>query len=196
MIYDLPETEGLTPDEAKTALDKMDVEIAQDRGHPYLSGDGLLHRRFVEARQALHQCYAERPGGELGPFERAMQEGLESLAGKEAERQVKLRAEAEQEMENLIDLGFEEAELPEDVQPYQVNALRMQRLAAQEDYKALTPMLEKDLRDLQTPPDLMATFESFAHVENLDPGLRARIVEELIRYIHAANTQKHGRKPE
>lgn len=187
--YEIPiVSEGMTPDGAKAALDKIHAAAAVDPSHAYMNGHHPQHRKMVDAVAVLHGIYAQREGAGMTNADKVMQE---ALAKQDAEKDM-MRADAEAEVDKLHELGFT-GDLPNDVRPHHLTTLRMQRLHAENNYTALTPLMEKELQSLRAPASTLEMFRTFANIPDADPELRQDIFEKLITWIHRANTQKYGK---
>ena len=187
--YDVPQvTEGMTPDGAKTVLDRMHADAAVDLLHPYSNPAHIQHSAFAKASEALHAVYATRPDAGQSDTTKAC---LDALAHVEAKHD-KLGEDIQAEIAKLHDLGFDGEGPTGDPQPYHLTGLRMQRLHAQGDVDTLAPMLEGELKSLRATGETMALFRSFAAAD-VDPELRADITDRLIRWVHAANVKRYAK---
>ncbi len=187
--YEIPTSEDLTPDEAGAALEKVHADVAQDTGHPYLDEHHLLHRKFVEGVHGLHLVHTQREGGELSSVEKVMEEALDEKGVKQNE----LVGKAQAEMDKLVELGFEDDPVPDDIREFQLTGLKMQRLAAEGDFEALTPIIGEQLRGLRQTAEIQQCFQTFVELKDLDAGVKTDITERLIRYIHDSNKQIHSK---
>ena len=181
---EIPEAAGMTPGEAGAALEKVRRAAACDPHHAYTDGHHPGHRAALDAMKALHEVYAEREP-EPTIFDLAL-----------AERDAKceaMRDEAQTEADLLTDLGYGETEIPENIQPYQLSALKLRRFAAEGDFDSLAPLLQKELLGLQTSGDVWADFSTFTR-EKKNPDLRAQIAERLVTHVVAANKAKYEGK--
>jgi len=188
--YDLPMGEDfatMTSDVAQSEIDKVLSAASVDKEHPYANAHGYKHTAHVERMGKLFEIAGK---GKQTPIEKACQEGLD----RQVERQNKLVKEAEVEMAKLVALGFGDVEIPEDLQQYQLDGLRMQRLTAERKFEELTPILDRQLRSLKTPPSLIAAFQSFAQAQEMDDILKANIADQIVAWVYQANEQKYGRK--
>jgi len=188
------DAENLSPDEAASALNVILAEAAADKLHPYQNKNHIQHRVYADGVKKLFEKKAEGGDG-LSPITRACNE---ALAGLEV-RKDKLRTEAEAELAACEKLGFARGDVPADLKnfdlkEYNVAVWKMQRLAAEEKYSELTPLFEKQLRELRAPSDTVAALSAFNQAESLDPALRGKIVEEIIGWIYEANKKKFGGK--
>jgi len=179
--------ENMTPEQAAQQIDAVFEEVRKDPGHPYADGNNPLHRKVTERMTKLFEV-KNKDG--LLPVERAWQADLAQMV----ERQNKLVAEGQKEAELLEGLGFKPTEIPDDLQQYQLDGLRMQRLHAEKNYSALTPLIEKQLQTLKVPADIQGLFAGLNQSSNLDEQLKQDIIEKVIYWIHGANEQKYGRK--
>lgn len=174
---------SMTPAEAAAEIDS----VFRDPEHPY----NRQHYQHPQAVERMSKLFAKKAEGDTRS---AVEKVCDDAFEQQAEKQDKLVSEAQVEMEKLVELGFDEAEVPDDIMPHQVVELRMQRLAAENDYETLTPLIEKELPGLKVPPDVQGLFGGFCRVQGLDEGLRQEILEKIIWWIHRANEQKFGAK--
>ena len=59
--YDLPQTEGLSPEEARAVLERVYNDAGGDLQHPYSDARHPRHKRFVRAMMELHTAAAHPP---------------------------------------------------------------------------------------------------------------------------------------
>lgn len=179
-------TAAMTPEEATLAKDGLMGAASQDREHPFLNSGHPQHKGFVDYTTALYRRISE--GDAVAAEAEKAQRAADVEAGATAE-QVAVRASAQVEIDQLVELGYTETDLPKDIEPWHVESLKMQRLAAQGDYENLTPLLSKSLRDLNTPPDMLTLVDSFTRLSGMDAELKADLAERLVRHVHEANKQ-------
>jgi hypothetical protein len=118
-----------------------------------------------------------------------MSEGLEE----KKQRQTDRVTEATEEMKKLGELGFVEADIPEDISEDMVSCLKMQRLCAEGNYDELHPMMYKSLQTLKVPADVMRAFTSLNQAENLDAEVKSDIVNRVIFWLSDAYKEKAKR---
>ena len=194
--YDVPtqDVSDLTPDEASAAISKVIGQAALDAQHPYTDGRHPQHKDYGTYMKKLYDAKHSADDG-LSDKERIMQEALDGKAANDEAAREKLTGEAQAELDALAELGFDAADVDaSNAQPYQVETWRMQKLAAKEDYAALTPILERQLRTFNEPREVVEAFQAFTNLQNLDSAFKAGIVEQLIAYIHTGNKQRYGKK--
>ena len=192
--YALPNAESMptTPEGAAAEIDRVFAEVVQDKNHPYCDGHHGLHKRYAEHMAAMFVLKAD--GDTRTPMQRTIDSVCEEAMAAQVEKQNKLVKEAEAEMAKLVALGFDDDEIPDDLQEYELNDLRMQRLHAQKNYEQLTPLIEKQLQTLKVPADIQGLFAGLNRANNVDEQLKQDIVEKVIFWIHTANKQKFGHK--
>lgn len=105
-----------------------------------------------------------------------------------AEAATKLITEANTELAALKTMGFEQAPLPDPIEPFHIEAWRSQRLLAGGNYAELQPLLESGLRDIETPPSHVQALSMFLDGDDFDPELRQGITEQIVEFIF---TRKH-----
>jgi len=138
--------------ERQTARKEIDRVVRNPR-HPWHHRDHPDHERAVKEMNRLHEQV--NPSHEEGESEEH-----ESEAEIEAEHQA-LIDEAQTEMDMLIDLGCEPADIPDDIEGWQVRGLKEQRLCMEEDRGALMPLLGEDVEQLANSPETSQLFEKY-----------------------------------
>lgn len=197
--YNVPSTvssetgESLSPEQASASLDKIYNEAVSDKKHPFFDGHNYEHGKYVAAVTALHKIKASTIDADGNLVERTKPAvpARNSFMELQAEKQNKLRTEAEAEIEQLIELGYDDtADLPDVVQPYLVRGLKEQRLHATGDFKTLLPMLEKDLHELRDFESLNI-LQNFKTTAVFDEDFQKEALDKAIRKIHDLNVQKY-----
>jgi len=186
--YELPTVnEETTPDEAKAALDRIRAAAGCDSSHPFLNRSHPQHKIMRETVEALSETYALREPDPT-PFS-------EALAAHAEKREV-LAQEIDAELEALENLGVEPAETPgDDVQTYQLVGLRMQRMAAGEDYDSLLCMVESELCRNAGPYDLWTALSDFREArKSRAPDLRGQAERLIERVIVATKRKNEGNR--
>lgn len=108
------------------------------------------------------------------------------------QEQSELISQAKAEMKLLVDLGFESAEIPLDIPEWKVGSLKMQRLAAEQNYQELTPLINEQFVTLEVPPLEKAAFDAFiTGAGNMDETFKEKTFENIIDWIHRANKEKY-----
>lgn len=182
--YEIPNVDGMSSEQAGQEINRITAEGAE---HPYFSGNHIQHSDFVSVMGKLNEIkYAD--ADELTPLERGMQDGLDA----KVTRQNDLTIEAQEEMDALVEMGFDRSDIPNDIKPFQRDALKMQRLHAQGNFDELSPLLETQLEGLNVPPAERAAFDIFRQSDTMDTDLKSEILEKLILWVHSANEIKHG----
>lgn len=187
--HEVPETDGLTPDDAGRALNAMHADVHGDQEHPYACGSHPQHKEWVAYGAKLHEIKA------AGRAEQERQEqdaAIDTCRAGDVRASEALRTEARAELELLTGLGFDPVEVPENIQPHTVRAWKLQRLNAQGNVPALTAALADELHALNAPSATMEMFNQYAGMENLDPELRESIFGQLIAWVHGANARRFG----
>lgn len=179
--------ESMLPADADAAISKTLAEAAKDKTHPYTDAHHFQHRKAVERMSKLYEV---KNRDALPPMEAVFQQGLEQVEAKKAEHQETLRTEAEKEMAILNKFGYDN-ELPEDLQPFHVQALKQERLLREGNFAELHPLLEKDLAALKWKPEVMELFRSFARTESPDEKFSAKILYDIIEYVYQSNLAKY-----
>ena len=193
----------LTLDEAKGKIDSVMREARSDPKHAYLDGGNPDHKKAVEVMRQLHE--AASPQTEPQTTETgetlvnqyspetlsAMKEGMEIQEGKHQATQEKLFTEGEQEMDALEKLGFERDNIPSDIAPYQVRALKEQRLHAEatdkynkESWDKLGEMLTKDFKELNSNAEGLVMLNQFFTTADPSDKLAAEISHTIMKHIY------------
>jgi hypothetical protein len=185
--YEIPDTKNvhsMTVESARQQINQLEAAWAGDPDHPLGDHGHPQHGDFVKLRDRLYDV--TRRGMDLRPedekiLEAAVAKGQDRLAAKRDE----LIGQAEAEMEKLVELGFNHDEIPDDIQPFQVTALKMQRLNAEQNFEELVPMLEKELTTLRFSG--MDTFRGFIRDSSIGSEERAEHIELILKRIYQAN---------
>ncbi len=106
------------------------------------------------------------------------------------QEQAELFGEAQNEMNKLVDLGFDSAEITHDIPKWKVDSWKMQRLNAEQNFTELIPIIEKQFTSLDAPSGNLALLRAFNQAE-LSPEVREKHIELIIADVHEANKQKH-----
>lgn len=100
-----------------------------------------------------------------------------------------LITEAKAEMELLVGLNFEPAEIPLDITIELVDYLKMQRLAAQENYSELYPKMGEMLKE--QPQERQDFFKQFVGIDFDDPKYISEITESTLAWMNRKRKQKN-----
>lgn len=164
----------------------LDEQIAELNHVPgFASGDlkrsdKAAHDSIVEK---LNTLYSQRWPKNV--------ENTPETAQERAERSPAYR-EAKDELDKLMGLGYDPIELSPDTRPWETSGLKMQRLLAESNYAELTPMLDKNLRSLGAPANVLRMFKDFTGMGNVDPEIKSNITHELLSYYYKANKAKQS----
>lgn len=192
--YEIPENvdyEYMSPEAAESAINKVKVDAFEDAAHPYLDSAHPQHAAFVSHMSNLCKAQVRKEGEPFDPeIERAAQ-AAQYEEDMQVLRQNRLVTDGEAEMDALVALGFERDEIPNDVQPWQVEALKMERLNAEGNFRELSPMLETELKNLGLS-DEMRLFHSLILDATIDPKSRAQHIELILGRMYSANKKKYG----
>jgi len=193
-VTDVPQSavvegaEMMSDDEIRASMADLVQESISDPGTNEFRGRirekkihdlaGILTRREAAAKRESEKAQLAR-----------MRLGKSPLPSYgEAEQEVVLRREAAEEMARLVELGFTEDEIPDDLQPWQVKGLRMQRLLAEKDFTALASLMEQELAIIATP-ESRSTFRRFAQAD-FDPDLKISLANLLLEWTFAAHSER------
>jgi hypothetical protein len=192
--YEIPENvdyEYMSPEEAESTINKIKVDAFEDAAHPYLDSAHPQHSAFVSHMSNLCKAQVRKEGEPFDPeIERAAQ-AAQYEEDMQVLRQNRLVTDGEAEMDALVALGFKRDEIPFDVQPWQVESLKMERLNAEGNFRELSPMLETELKNLGLSDELRL-FHSLVQDATIDPKSRAQHIELILERMYQANKKKYG----
>jgi hypothetical protein len=190
--YDVQEVdyEDMTPEEAASAIEKVKTDIFEDPKHPYLDSEHPQHGAFVEHMSNLCKARVRKEGEPFDPEVERAEQAAQYEEEQQVLRQNNLIADAEKEMDALVELGFDRDEIPNDVQQWQVESLKMERLNSEGNLRELSPMLEPVLKDLGLLGDLNL-YRSFVLDATIDPKSRAKHIELILERMYKANKKKN-----
>jgi len=183
--------ESLTSEEADKHIEKIRTDIFEDNGHPYMDSTHPQHTKFVEHMRNLTMAQV-RPVG--GPFDPAAEKAAEEEAVMDEIKQVQqenLVRDCEAEMDKLVELGFARDEIPDDVMPFQLESLKMERLNAEGKFSELAPLLERELMTLGLSDDLNI-FRNLALDISINPKGRAQHIEVILGRMYLAAKREYG----
>lgn len=189
--YEIPEIdyEGMSPAEANQAIEKIDADVYEDSGHPLYDRTHPQHPALVEHRTNLFKAAARKEGEPLDLGKAKAEQDAVDMA---ALKQGHLIREAQTEIDGLVALGYDPREVPEDVQPFEVAAWRIQRLAAEGKFQELIPLMEKELVVLDSSQTDL--FHSIIQDTKLDPKSRAQHLELILEQSCSKNREIYGVK--
>ncbi len=177
------------PEAPAPAPGDIDAKISEAMQHEaFANGRHPDHRRHMAMIEKLYERKHAGAGNMTPPQSVSVRVGL----GKP--EQPSPAAEARDLMNDLVNLGFERADVPDDIQPWQVDALKMQRAHAAGDYDALVPQMRRALHMLKLPPGQRAVFDQFVALPDLDENLRDTVADAVIHYYYRAAQQRYGEK--
>jgi hypothetical protein len=187
----------LDPSDAQKLIDKtMD---SMDEQHPYCDNQHVGHRRAKEKMSALFKAAAVDRESE---GDRLLREALEEKAEREEKQRESVRKQAEEELAQLVKLGFDDDDMPDVVYDYHLRGLRGQRLHAQaergssEAWAEFKKIIKEDLGDLRDVD--IATRQSLQMLMSTpfsqggDNRLLLRIADTLLQYIFTAKKENQN----
>jgi hypothetical protein len=180
--------ENLSSAEADKAIEKTRADIFEDNKHPYMDSTHPQNKAFVEYMTNLYKASTRKEGE---PFDLAAEKAAQEEADMAELQQNRLVADGEAEMDRLAELGFSRDKIPFDIQQWQVEALRMQRLNNEGNLRELSPMLETALKNLGLFDELNL-FHNLVQNASIDPKSRAQHIELILGRMYQANKQKYG----
>ena len=184
----------LSQAEAQKHIDRVIDAAGKDVAHPYSDGHNRLHRKYVDRMHKLHQIVNPQPEPQTNADgEEVVQQWpphmvkimSEALDG-QAEKHNKLIDQAQNDMNFLVSEGFDRSPIPDDLQPYQANALKMQRLLIEGKHKEAGTLMKRELSELKAPLAQQQLFETFIHSTDLDGDLKETIATDILLWIQAA----------
>jgi len=181
--FEIPNTDGLSAEEAGQEINKITAEGME---HPYMDGNHPQHSDMVTAVTRLNEIkFAD--ADVLTPLERGMQDGLDAKETKQND----LAVEALKEMDALVDLGFERADVPGDIPEYRVSSLKMQRMAATGDYDGLVGQIGTDAAELRrsdipVSEAVVGALKTLLMDTGMDAAAKQEIAELAVGQIHAS----------
>jgi hypothetical protein len=193
--FEAPKSEydSFTPEqkEIQKQIDELMVSPAyndESLRTSFLSSDRRLYAETRAKMDGLFKkLYPEPP--EEDDQETASAKGQNLPISNEAPLwQQELIEQGQEEMDQLEGLGFERAEIPDDIQPFQVAALKMQRLNAEGNFQELVPLLEREL--MTSGFSGMDTFRSFVRDGSIGREERAEHIDLILKRIYSANKAK------
>jgi len=187
--HEVPETAGLTADDAGRALAALSADVIGNVEHPYTSGAHPQHQEWLAYAQRLHEL---RAAGKVEQERQEQDAAIDVCRAGDAAATAALRTEAAAEIERLTELGFDPIPVPDAPQAHTVRAWRLQRLNAEGKTAELSAALADELRGLNAPSATMELLRQYADMENPDPELRERVFAELISWVHGANARRFG----
>jgi hypothetical protein len=172
------EGEGLSPVDAKDEMNSI-AEKLTDRN---LAADNPdLHRKLTAKMAQLAK--------QVSPESPTMSMNYESLqtSAQPQQSQADLISVAESEMDRLSELGFDRDKIPNDVKPFQVDALKMQRLNAEENFLELSGMIEKEMAILNFKG--MDGFRTMLRDASLDPATKKEFINLILHRVYDAHKE-------
>jgi hypothetical protein len=186
--------EELTPEQAE-----LQRQISELESSPAFTDERLR----TSVREQDRRLYTETRAKRDELYKRLCPEPAEEdLSNAEAEPfvpdwQKQRKVEAEDEMEKLVELGFTRADIPDDIQPFEVEGLKMQRLNAEArssgNFSELYRLLDKDLKIFNAKG--MGLYQAFKYDGDLDPDERAEHIELILNRLYEAKRIKADRPP-
>jgi len=176
---------AMTPADAASKMEELIATPGYVTGQLQFDNPAA-YRRIVKDVAALSAIAAR------GNAEKDV-EAVRDFEAARSQKKDDLREAAEQEMSKLVELGFEEAEIPDDVGDVDLRALKEQRLYGEGGYAELGTMLEDDLTSLERsggmPPGKINAIRELIRTEGVDPALKSKvddIANDIIALIYAA----------
>ena len=201
---------NMTAEEARIAAKTFTSAAANDPNHPYVSTvDPTLHKQAVaRASRLFEQSHAEDPDLNVYDANGEQMQGqtsteylrlLDEAKIEQAEKQSKLVKEAVEEMEQLVAMGYDRAEIPDDISPATAELLRAQRLNAtgsKESLVLLTDILNRQARELRAEPELTEAIASLnkarAVLGEMVPDEFKTITDSVLAIVNKARKAQHG----
>ncbi len=159
------------------------------------SAPGFLDGTLRDRERAAHDdLLAKRKAAyeRLYPGRTRQDMDLEATGDGPDLRQAGIVEEARGEMSKLADLGFQTHEPDPEIRPFEVAALKMQRLAAEENYAELGPLLLSEMEGMgATTPEIRRQVRDFMNADGLDSLAKENIAREVIgSYLRTAKARQ------
>ena len=182
---------GLSESEAESAVNR----VMSDEKSAYWDGHALHHdrtvERLVQLRKAAKPPELDPETGERLPYvDPIYAKALEEVEVDKAARQADLVAKAQDDMDVLVEAGFDYSTIPDDLTPSMGNLLHMQRLGTEGEYGEVAPLMQKELRGLEAPPATIQLFNDFVQAD-VDPKFKHIIFSNLLEWIKAEHEYKN-----
>ena len=178
---------GMSPREAIAANEQL-RSIAVESRHPFVSSTHPRHDQWAAYATGLTERILaderEAQQAQEGAAVDALEQG--DLAASDA-----IRVEAEQEVAALKALGFE-GDL-DHVEPWQLPLLKAQRANAEGRVRDAAALLTKEMGSLGASPESVEMLRRYAEMAGADEELRAEVFDVVLRRVHEAARQRHGR---
>lgn len=174
--YDVPSTDSLSPSEAESTLNKIHTDSAGDKLHPWLNP---MHPQSSEFKETMTQLFAIKAEGKPKNDE---------VDFNELPAQLHRVSQAKEVMSDLVELGYERADIPKNLNPGELKALKQHRLNGRKEFSRLEAELQVDLRQLKAPAHIMSLYESFR--TSPDSGIKSDTVDSLIKWIAKSKKEK------
>ncbi|MBN2513582.1 MAG: hypothetical protein JXB18_11650 [Sedimentisphaerales bacterium] len=183
----------------------LDSQIQQLMASPhYLDGktNPAEHRRLVEQVQQLYQ---RQSGDRIMdnetnlPGPQRISDASDSSGAFDVIQQGFVD-EAKAEMDRLVELGFDRDSIPNDVLPYQVEALKAQRLLNENNYseasvvlnRAIDTLADSGMADALTVASTKNLMNQFFASDFLDADFKKQTGEQILTKIFQQQYDYHG----
>ena len=208
--YDVPNTEGLSSDEAAATLEKIHTDVVANVRHPYCNKAHPQNKSFTAAVEKLYAIKNPEPkpqtnaeGEELiascqypQAVVDAMAEGLEI----QKQKQNDIYNNAVEIVDELVSkYDFEPIDVRDDVTESEVTAWRMQKLFEEGTPASLHQLstdMSAELKRLRTPSYIMEMYASFLNAKDtlgqLNKERYASIAKNIIGFILDANLKANA----
>jgi len=195
-----------TAEEAQTEIDRVMKAAAKDSSHDYTNLNSMGHADEVLRVQRLYSLLnpePEKPDPDSTidsqvsrETAKAMQTALDEHNFDTEDIQEKLVSEFEDEASRLEELGFDSTRMPDKVMPYQIRALKEQRLFTEAtenenklSWEEFKTMIRQDFQELKnTPyapnPQALELLNGFLAEADIDYLPTKRLAEALFSVIY------------
>lgn len=194
--------ESLDAESAKSEIDKTFRAARSDPKHPYFSGDDQkAHKRAIDRVQRLFSVVSPEPEPELNEAGEELRDAVDPAVKKICDdamssRRDKLVDEGNKLISELVDLGFDEIDLPDDVCPGDIEIWKMQKMHAKENYSGLFDAMKKTLSATKPSSSVQNLFAAFRDAQNdMDSNLKRDLSGRLIEYFSEQNQYSKQSKP-
>jgi hypothetical protein len=123
---DVPDTDGIySAEQADKAIRRLEADIQQNPQHPIWHKTSPVQEDWLEYQRRLYQIKHQDDDG-LTPLQKEMKAGLTQQQDEQYDRVER----GEELMGELVDAGFEPADIPEDLSEAELAGLETQLMAA------------------------------------------------------------------
>ena len=186
----------------KEAVDSMSSPEAESRHtmemtagvnptHPFSDKTHPQHNEFVDYMSRLNE--RSLADADLRPQAEIKTEAImERTAEHQQQEQTIIVQSAQENMDALVELGFERADVPPDLLPYQAEGLKIQRMAAEGKYDEFVRAIDKQAQEhrtfgIPTSDDVVRAIGTLLFDGGLDDSAKKEIADFAARKMYDSN---------